>query len=121
LKGGKISLGNIETRRDFGFAGDYVEAMADMMQQPVPGDFVIGTGETHSIAEFCEAAFGVVGLAWQEHVVSRPDLMRSADQNSCADPSKILTEVGWKAKTGLTELAKMMVQARMDLIQRCVA
>jgi GDPmannose 4,6-dehydratase len=118
LEGGRIHLGNIDAQRDFGFAGDYVEAMHAIVQSNVAGDFVIGTGETHSIAEFCEVAFRLVGRDWREHVVSRPDLIRKTDDDTRANPSKLKSRLGFNFKTSFTELVTMMVQARIELLQK---
>lgn len=117
LHDGKIHLGNIDAKRDFGFAGDYVEAMHAIVRHPVPDDFIIGTGTTHSIAEFCEEAFAVIGQDWRDHVVSRPDLLRASDKNTCADPSKLKSVLGWSFKTSFPELVAMMVQARIDFVK----
>ena len=92
----QISLGNLDARRDWGFAGDYVDAMWRMLQQPSPQDYVIGTGKTHSVRELVEAAFSHVGLDWQKHVVTDPKFMRPAEVDLLlADPSKARQELGW--------------------------
>jgi GDPmannose 4,6-dehydratase len=110
LRNGKVTLGDLNVRRDFGFAGDYVEAMHLMLQSETPDDFVIGTGEQHSIAELCEAAFGVVGRNWQDYVVSDPDLIRKIDSHyTCADTTKLKARLGWSAKTTFNELVAMLV------------
>jgi GDPmannose 4,6-dehydratase len=117
LEAGRIHLGNIDIRRDFGFAGDYVEAMHAIVQQDVAEDFVIGTGETHSIAEFCEVAFQLIGRDWREHVVSHPDLVRKTDDDTRANPSKLKTRLGFNFRTSFAELVAMMIQARIELLQ----
>ena len=94
-------LGNLDARRDWGFAGDYVDAMWRMLQQPTPQDYVVGTGRTHSVRELVEAAFGHVGLDWQKHVVTDPKYMRPAEVDVLqADPSKARKELGWTPKVG---------------------
>jgi GDPmannose 4,6-dehydratase len=118
LEAGRIHLGNIDIQRDFGFAGDYVEAMHAIVHNSAADDFVIGTGETHSIAEFCEVAFRVIGRDWREHVVSRPDLVRKTDDDTRGDPSKLKSLLGFSFKTTFPELVNMMVQARIELLQK---
>ena len=118
LEAGRIHLGNIDSQRDFGFAGDFVEAMHAIVQHNVADDFVIGTGETHSIAEFCEVAFRQIGRDWREHVISRPDLVRKTDDDTRANPSKLKSVLGFNFKTSFSELVAMMVQARIELLQR---
>jgi GDPmannose 4,6-dehydratase len=117
LKDGRIHLGNIDIRRDFGFAGDYVEAMHAIVQHNAADDFVIGTGETHSIGEFCEVAFRLIGRDWREHVISRPDLVRKTDDDTQANPSRLKSRLGFNFKTSFPELIAMMVQARIELLQ----
>ncbi len=111
----QINLGNLEARRDWGFAGDYVDAMWRMLQQPSPQDYVIGTGQTHSVRELVEAAFGHVGLDWRSHVVTDPKFMRPAEVDLLlADPSKARQELGWTPKVGFQELIAMMVDADLE-------
>jgi GDPmannose 4,6-dehydratase len=108
----ELRLGNLDARRDWGFAGDYVEAMWRMLQQSSPQDFVIGTGRTHSVRELVEAAFGHVGLDWQKHVVTDPKFMRPAEVDLLqADPSKARRELGWTPAVGFNQLVAMMVDA----------
>jgi GDPmannose 4,6-dehydratase len=108
----ELRLGNLDARRDWGFAGDYVDAMWRMLQQPTPQDFVIGTGQTHSVRELVEAAFGHVGLDWQKHVVTDPKYMRPAEVDLLqADPSKARRELGWTPQVGFSQLVAMMVDA----------
>ena len=109
---GELRLGNLDSRRDWGFAGDYVEAMWLMLQQPQARDYVIGTGETHSVRELVELAFGHVGLDYRKHVVSDPRFHRPAEVDLLlADPTKARTELGWKPKVSFPELVAMMVDA----------
>jgi GDPmannose 4,6-dehydratase len=111
----ELRLGNLEARRDWGFAGDYVEAMWRMLQQDTPDDFVIGTGETWSVADFCEAAFGSVGLEYRNHVVQDERFFRPAEVDLLvADPSKAKAQLGWEPKVRFHRLVEMMVQADLD-------
>jgi len=111
----ELRLGNLEARRDWGFAGDYVDAMWRMLQQDQPQDYVIGSGETHSVRELVELAFAHVGLDYRQHVVSDPKYYRPAEVDLLlADPSKARRELGWTPKVGFTELVAMMVDADME-------
>ena len=111
----ELRLGNLDARRDWGFAGDYVDAMWRMLQQPTPRDYVIGTGKAHSVRDLVEAAFGHVGLNWQDYVVSDPKFMRPAEVDVLlADPSKARKELGWTPKVGFSELVAMMVDADLE-------
>jgi GDPmannose 4,6-dehydratase len=111
----ELRLGNLESRRDWGFAGDYVEAMWMMLQQEVPGNFVIGTGETHSVREFCEIAFGHVGLDYNEYVIRDERYYRPAEVDLLiSDPSKARAELGWEPAVSFKELVTMMVDADME-------
>jgi GDPmannose 4,6-dehydratase len=111
----QISLGNLDARRDWGFAGDYVDAMWRMLQQPSPQDYVIGTGRTHSVRELVEAAFSHVGLDWQKHVVTDPRFMRPAEVDLLlADPSKARQELGWTPEVNFQQLIAMMVDADLE-------
>lgn len=111
----ELVLGNVEARRDWGFAGDYVEAMWLMLQQDEPGDFVIATGTDHSVAEFCEAAFGHVGLNWKDHVTTDDAFLRPAEVAELkGDPTKAKDQLGWVPKTGFQELVSMMVDADLE-------
>ncbi len=108
----ELILGNLDAKRDWGFAGDYVEAMWMMLQQDKADDYVIATGESHSIREFCEVAFSEVGLDYKEYVKSDKKFMRPVDVNYLlGDPTKAKNNLGWKAKTSFKELVKMMVDA----------
>ena len=109
-----LKLGNLDARRDWGFAGDYVEAMWLMLQQPEPVDYVIGTGQTHSVRQLVELAFGHVGLDYRKHVVSDPRFHRPAEVDLLlADPGKARRELGWKTNVSFAELVAMMVDADM--------
>ena len=110
----KLALGNLEARRDWGYAGDYVEAMWLMLQQPRPEDYVIATGETHSVRELCEIAFRRVGLAWQDHVVVDPKFVRPAEVDMLqGDASKAKRMLGWQPRTSFRQLVEKMVDADM--------
>ena len=108
----ELRLGNLEARRDWGFAGEYVEAMWLMLQQDVPEDFVIGTGRTHSVREFCEAAFGYVELNFRDYVVIDQRFMRPVEeQQLVADPGEAWEKLGWRSSVGFNQLVSMMVEA----------
>ena len=110
----KVYLGNLEARRDWGFAGDYVRAMWDMLQQDAADDYVIGTGESHSVREFAEAAFAHAGLNWRDHVVIDPRYFRPAEVNDlCADASKAHRVLGWSPEVTFQQLVRMMVDSDM--------
>lgn len=112
----ELRLGNLDARRDWGFAGDYVRAMWLMLQQNKPDDFVIGTGETHTVREFVEIAFNHVGLDWQKFVVVDPKFYRPAEVDLLlGDPSKAKKELNWTPDVNFTQLVKMMVDADMKL------
>ena len=114
----ELRLGNLEARRDWGFAGDYVDAMWRMLQQPSPRDYVIGTGRTHSVGELVEAAFGHVGLDWRKHVVTDSKYIRPAEVDLLqADPSKAQRELGWTPTVGFHELVAMMVDADLTRLR----
>ncbi len=107
-----LPVGNLQARRDWGFAGDYVEAMWRMLQQPQPDNYVIATGETHSVQEFCERAFGRAGLNWQDHVVVDRALVRPAEVDSLlGDATKAKRVLGWEPKVSFHALVDMMVDA----------
>ena len=115
----RLELGNLDAKRDWGYAPEYVEAMWRMLQQDTPGDYVIGTGEQHTPQEFCEAAFSHLGLDYREHVSVAPRFLRPADVNSLiADPGKAKVELGWEPRTGFRELVQIMVDAEMDRLRR---
>ncbi|GAB4489189.1 MAG: GDP-mannose 4,6-dehydratase [Anaerolineales bacterium] len=114
----ELRLGNLEARRDWGYAGDYVEAMWLMLQHHTPDHFVIGTGETHSVREFCELAFGYVGLNYEDYVVQDPRYYRPAEVDLLiSDPSKAHQELGWKPKVSFKELVEMMVESDLRLMK----
>jgi GDPmannose 4,6-dehydratase len=107
-----LRLGNLDSRRDWGFAGDYVEAMWRMLQLDAPGDFVIASGETHSIRELCEIAFAHAGLDWQDYVVQDERFYRPAEVDLLiGDPSKAAAAIGWTPRTSFRDLVHMMVDA----------
>jgi GDPmannose 4,6-dehydratase len=113
----ELRLGNLEAQRDWGFAGDYVEAMWLMLQQDVPEDFVICTGETHSVREFCEVAFGHAGLNWEDHVVIDEAFFRPAEVDLLVgDAAKAEELLDWKPGTSFENLVTMMVDADIDLL-----
>jgi GDPmannose 4,6-dehydratase len=115
----ELRLGNLQARRDWGFAGDYVRAMWLMLQQPRPDDYVIATGETHSVGELVEAAFGCVDLDWRKHVVQDPELIRPAEVDLLiGDASKARRELGWKPDVGFEELIRDMVRADLERLSR---
>jgi GDPmannose 4,6-dehydratase len=108
----QVRLGNLDARRDWGFAGDYVKPMWMMLQQGAPEDYVIATGTTHSVRELVELAFSYVGLDWHEHVTVDPALVRPAEVDTLrGDPSKAQTRLGWKPTVSFEELVRMMVEA----------
>jgi GDPmannose 4,6-dehydratase len=108
----ELRLGNLDARRDWGFAGDYVEAMWRMLQRELPVDYVVGSGETHSVRELVELAFGRVGLDYHDYVVSDPRFYRPAEVDVLlADPAKARRELGWSPRVGFAELVAMMVDA----------
>lgn len=115
----ELRLGDLDPQRDWGYAGDYVEAMWLMLQQDKPQDFVIATGETHSVQEFCELAFGHVDLAWQDYVVQDQAFMRPAEVDLLIGDATSAKEIlKWEPKTSFSELVTMMVEADMELVAR---
>ena len=115
----QLYLGNLEARRDWGFAGDYVEAMWAMLQQATPDDYVIGTGESHTVREFAEAAFAHAGLDWGKYVKVDPRYYRPAEVADLrADGSKARKVLGWQPHVGFQELVRMMVDADLAALQR---
>jgi len=108
----KLSLGNLDAERDWGFAGDYVKAMWLMLQQREPDDYVVGTGVTHTVRQFAQKAFERVGLDWDDHVEVDPRFIRPAEVETLkADPSKARAKLGWKPEASFDELVDMMVDA----------
>ncbi|CAB4601460.1 unannotated protein [freshwater metagenome] len=115
----EIRLGNLDAQRDWGFAGDYVDAMWRMLQQDEPGDFVISTDETHSVREFCEIAFARVGLNWEDHVVIDERFFRPAEVDLLVgDATHARTVLGWQPKTPFRDLVDMMVDADLENVAR---
>lgn len=113
----KLYLGNLDAKRDWGYAKEYVEAMWLMLQQDKPDDFVIATGETHSVREFCEEAFGCVGLDWKEYVEMDERYLRPAEVDLLiGDPSKAKRILGWEPKVKFKELTRLMVDADMKAL-----
>lgn len=114
----KLPLGNLDASRDWGFAGDYVLAMWQMLQQPQPGDFVIATGESHTVREFCEVAFRTAGLDWNKYVVVDPDFYRPAEIHQLiGDSSLARRQLGWAPTTSFEELVRSMVEHDLRLSQ----
>ncbi len=114
-----LPLGNLEAQRDWGFAGDYVRAMWLMLQQDTPDDYVVATGETHPVREFCELAFARAGLNWEDHVVIDERFMRPAEVDLLVgDASKARERLGWEPEVSFTELVHMMVDADLELVER---
>ena len=114
----KLMLGDLEPRRDWGFAGDYVRAMWLMLQQDTPGDFAIGTGEAHTVREFVELAFTYASLDWRDHVEVDPRYFRPAEVDYlCADASKARRTLGWEPAVAFPELVRIMVQADMKNVE----
>lgn len=115
----ELHLGNLEAQRDWGYAGDYVLAMWQMLQQDQPDDFVIGTGETHSVREFCELAFGYAGLDYREFVVQDPMFYRPAEVDLLiSDSSKAVRVLGWKPEITFKQLVELMVDADLERIKK---
>jgi len=112
-----LPLGNLDAERDWGFAGDYVEAMWLMLQQDKPDDYVIASGATHSVRRFCEIAFGHVGLTWEDHVTVDEKFMRPAEVDLLiGDASKAKATLGWEPRTSFEDLVTMMVDADIELL-----
>ena len=115
----EVRLGNLDAKRDWGFAGDYVRAMWLMLQQEQPDDYVIATGVTHSVEELVEVAFSHVGLDWHDYVVQDPRFMRPAEVDLLiGDPAKAREALGWERAVGFEELVKMMVDADLERHRR---
>ena len=115
----KLYMGNLDARRDWGYARDYVEAMWLMMQAEEPDDYVVATGETHSVREFLEEAFGHLGLDWEKYVEIDPRYFRPAEVDLLlGDPTKARTILGWEPKVGFKELVRIMVDSDMRLAER---
>jgi GDPmannose 4,6-dehydratase len=115
----ELRLGNLDAQRDWGFAGDYVDAMWRMLQRDTPEDYVIGTGRTHSVRQFCEAAFGALDLDYRQHVVQDERFLRPAEVDLLvADPTRAREELGWEPKVTFEELVRMMVEADLERYAR---
>ncbi len=115
----ELALGNLDSKRDIGFAGDFVQAMWLMLQQPEPGDYVVATEETHSIREMCEAAFGYMDLDWKDYVVQDPRFMRPAEVDILiGDASQARRELGWEPSVSFEELVQMMVDSDVALLKQ---
>ncbi|MCB8967808.1 MAG: GDP-mannose 4,6-dehydratase [Chloroflexota bacterium] len=115
----ELRLGNLDARRDWGFAGDYVKAMWLMLQRDTPEDYVIATGETHSVEDFLNEAFGYVNLDWHDYVVQDPRFMRPAEVDLLVgDPGKAGKDLGWEPDVSFKQLVHMMIDADMELIKR---
>jgi GDPmannose 4,6-dehydratase len=111
----EVRLGNLDAKRDWGYAGDYVEAMWLMLQQEKPDDYVVATGETHSVREFLEEAFSYVGLHWEDYVVVDPRFFRPAEVDVLlGNPAKAKQVLGWEPRVGLRELVRLMVDADLE-------
>ena len=115
----QLSLGNLDAYRDWGFAGDYVHAMWLMLQQETADDYVISTGEQHSVREFCDIAFSNVGLKTEDHVVTDPRFFRPAEVNTLlGDSSKAQAKLGWQRKVDFQQLVTMMVEADLQRVEQ---
>ena len=118
----KLKLGNLDAKRDWGFAGDYVQAMWLILQQDEPDDYVVASGEMHSVRDLVELAFGHVDLDWQQHVETDPKLLRPAEVNVLrGDSTKARTVLGWQPTVGFAEVVRMMVDADLDRVERELA
>lgn len=114
-----VYLGNLNARRDWGFAGDYAEAMWRMLQADHPGDFVIATGQAHTVGEFCEAAFAAADLNWRDHVRIDPRYLRPAEVNHlCGDSKRAREQLGWQPTVGFEQLVLRMVDHDMELARK---
>ena len=115
----ELRLGNLDAQRDWGFAGDYVRAMWLMLQQDTPADYVIGTGEPHTVRDFCKVAFDAVGLNYQDYVVEAPEFYRPAEKCTLvADPTLAQQNLGWEPQTSFEELIQMMVETDLAALSR---
>jgi len=115
----KVYLGNLDAKRDWGYAKEYVEAMWLMLQQPEPDDYVVATGETHSVREFLEVAFGHAGLDWRKHVEIDPRYFRPAEVDLLiGDYGKAKAKLGWEPQTRFADLTRLMVDADIELLRK---
>jgi GDPmannose 4,6-dehydratase len=113
----ELVLGNLNARRDWGYAGDFVEAMWLMLQQDRPDDYVVATGEMHTVREFCELAFDYVGLPWEPFVRVDTKYFRPSEVDAlCGNPSKAFKQLGWKPKTSFADLVAMMVENDLKIL-----
>jgi GDPmannose 4,6-dehydratase len=114
----ELRLGNLDAKRDWGFAGDYVRAIWLMLQQDTPDDFVVATGEVHTVRDFCAAAFGYLGLDYERYVKVDPARLRPVDVNVLyGDPSKAKRVLGWEPEVGFSDLVALMVDSDMERLQ----
>jgi len=121
-KATELRLGNLDAKRDWGFAGDYVEGMWRMLQQDAADDYVLATGETHTVREFCEIAFSHVGLDWEKYVVVDERFVRPAEvELLLGDPGKAKERLGWQPQVTFAELVEMMVDADMQRVSKAIA
>ncbi|MGD2206192.1 MAG: GDP-mannose 4,6-dehydratase [Anaerolineae bacterium] len=115
----ELHLGNLDARRDWGYAGDYVRAMWQMLQQDDPDDYVVGMGETHSVRELCQVAFGCLDLDWEEYVVVDPEFYRPAEVDLLvSDPAKAQKALGWEPEVSFEELIQIMVDADLEHLKQ---
>ena len=115
----ELRLGNLDCQRDWGFAGDYIRAMWLLLQQEEPDDFVIGSGHLHTVRDFCQAAFEVVGLDYQDYVVEDPQFYRPTEEIPLlADPSYARQQLGWEPAVGFKDLVRMMVEADLKALEK---
>jgi GDPmannose 4,6-dehydratase len=118
----KLTMGNLDAKRDWGYAGDYVRAKWLMLQQPEPDDYVISTGETHSVRELVAAAFSAAGLDWEKYVEIDPKLIRPAEVDYlCGDSKKVRDKLGWTPEVSFEQLIEMMVHADLELVRSSVS
>jgi GDPmannose 4,6-dehydratase len=114
-----ISLGNLKARRDWGFAGDYVRAMWLMLQQDAPRDYVIGSGELHTVEEMCQIAFGHVGLDYRDHVRQDPRYFRQVEHyDLVADPTEAVQNLKWEREVDFESMIKLMVDSDLELLKK---
>jgi len=115
----ELRLGNMDSRRDWGFAGDYVRAMWLMLQQDEPYDYVVGTGETHSVRELCQVAFGHLDLDFEKYVIVDPEFYRPAEVDLLvSDPSSARAKLGWEPTVSFAGLIQMMVDADLEQLKQ---
>ncbi len=112
-----LSLGNLSIERDWGWAPEYVEAIASILEQPKPSDYIIATGQSHTLAEFVQTAFDFIGKNWRDYVVADGHLLRPTDiLKNKVDPSKAARQLGWKARSGMKEVIRMMLEAELKTL-----